>query len=129
MRMPDCDKEKIIEKGKFFEERGYVVETDDFSVKFIKDNIKFMAYYERYEESSSFDIKFIEGNKHFSIGWIWFVRNGEKHIKEKGIDKILMLMEYTRENFDKITDIEYCYENRRMLEAYFERKRRENEQD
>lgn len=30
MRMPDCNKEKIIEKGKFLEERGYVVETDDF---------------------------------------------------------------------------------------------------
>lgn len=123
MKMSDNDRLKILEAGKFLEEKGFEVKTDEYSVRYYNGDVIISAFYERYEKYGDMDIKFIDGNYHFIIGWIWVVRNGNRYIKEEGLDKLLMLMKFTKDNFDKITNLEWCQESRVLINEFFEHKK------
>ena len=124
MKMSDSDRKKILEAGKFLEELGYEVEIGEYSVIYNNGIIRFDADFERYENVCDLDIKFVEQNKHFIIGWIWVVRNGNQYITTgECADKIIMLMEYLKNNYEKVTDIEWCEESREMINTFFERKK------
>lgn len=69
MRMPGEDAQKILNRGKFLEERGFKATPDAYGVDYFDGNIRIMAYYECYENNSGLDIKF-PGNYHFQISWI-----------------------------------------------------------
>lgn len=125
MRMPEEDKLKILERGRFLEEKGYQTSTTDYGVKYFNGEIKIMAYYERYENHCGLDIKF-PGNYHFSVMWIAVVRDNAQTIHMELLDKILYHMDYLKEHFDEISTYEYCDESYLLLDEYFVRKREEN---
>ena len=97
MRMPGEDAQKILNRGKFLEERGFKATPDAYGVDYFDGNIRIMAYYERYEYNSGLDIKF-PGNYHFQISWIALVREGIETRGLSPLEKILRLMEYLEEN-------------------------------
>ncbi len=125
MRMTEAERKMILERGKFLEEKGYIAKPDDYGVDYFNGEIKIMAYYERYENSSGVDIKF-PGNYHFQLGWIALVREA---LDTKGmgvLEKILALMDFLERNFEKVIAYEYCDESYLMVDEYIEKKRREN---
>lgn len=126
MKMSHSDREKILEAGKFLEELGYEVYINKYSVRYSDGKIIFSVGYEKYDDMCDVDITFLKHKEHFIIGWIWVVRKGGQLINtEKSIDKILMLMEYVKNNYEKVTNIEWCQESRRMINEFFERRNNE----
>lgn len=123
--MPEEDKQKILNRGRFLEEKGYRVGINDFGVNYFDGNIKIMAYYERYEKNCGLDIKF-PGNYHFQISWIAHVRDNLSVSHMEPLERILVWMDYLEAKYDKIVDYSYCDESYLLADEYIERKRKEN---
>ena len=79
------------------------------------ENVRISAFFEPYDNGADVDIRFLEGNHHFIMGWIWVVHNGYEPINEKGVNKLIMILKYIEDNFDDITNLSWCQESRELI--------------
>ncbi|MBC1412419.1 hypothetical protein HB781_03005 [Listeria welshimeri] len=65
---------------------------------------------------SNINIKFLEENEMFNLGWIVFVRRNQIPLPQNKLDNILELLAYAEKNYAKVTNLQFCQDGREMVE-------------
>lgn len=125
----------IKQKANFLETKGFsVVEVSEFIINYAnQDNCFIVIYYGRYDDEPEISVRFENKGlipEQYSLGWFRNMKKfeaGEKAtVKRTGakVDKltaIFSLLEYLQDNFDDITDIDFCRRTRKKINENFER--------
>ncbi|MCM1113249.1 MAG: hypothetical protein NC399_08365 [Muribaculum sp.] len=122
MAITDLDRKEIEETAEFLERRGYIKAGDSYSVYYTWDNICISVVYPPNSEECDVNIKFMDVNQVFSVGWIAFVRKNIKEANEK-IKYIKALLKYIEEDFNQITSYQFCVDTNCLIDAYVEKHR------
>lgn len=119
MLMKESERQEIIVAAKFLEDKGYKRNINEYFITYSNNTIEFIIGYERYyDEQGDIHIKFKKENKVYSIEWIVVVREGLSAIQQGQESYLLFLLSYIRGNYDTLTQIDYCEESNKLIEAY-----------
>ncbi|EBF5152528.1 hypothetical protein FH008_15525, partial [Listeria monocytogenes] len=78
MKINNNSKEIILKKSEFLLHNNFkLIEITDATITFSNKKIAFVIGYERYDNVSNINIKFLEENEMFNLGWIAFVRRNQ----------------------------------------------------
>ncbi|TXG23800.1 hypothetical protein FVE09_14830, partial [Listeria monocytogenes] len=90
MKLDDNVKEIILKKSEFLLQNNFkLIEITDATITFSNKKIAFVIGYERYDNVSNINIKFLEENEMFNLGWIAFVRRNQIPLPQNKLDNIL----------------------------------------
>jgi len=117
MPMFDFEREEIKKSGKFLEDYGYSKNENQYSINYCLNNISISIVYPPNSEESEINIRFIDKNEVFSVGWIAFVRGNIKWCDKKLVN-IKKLLNYIKENYFKIIDYQFCTESDKLVDKY-----------
>lgn len=93
----------MIEVASFLEDQGYMMNFDETSINYTKNDIVISVTYPPNFDSSSVSIRFNDINKVFDIGWIALVRKGLKGKRDR-LENAKELLWYTEEFQKKVSD-------------------------
>lgn len=127
--------ENIKQEAEFLKKKGYSVEkigeyTMDYSCK---DCCKIGIYYGRYTDMPEVSVRFENKSlkpEQYSLGWFRNMKRfeaGEKDIFKKDgekVDKltaIFSLLKYLEDNFEDVTDIDFCRKTEKKINQNFEK--------
>ncbi|MBE6008654.1 MAG: hypothetical protein E7235_05595 [Lachnospiraceae bacterium] len=112
-----CEKEKEIAVfcGQFLIDLGYKAEVYDYSVDFKKDGKCISVAFERYNKWVDFFIVFDGDRKIYNVRNIAFVRDSIYSDPEEVMNTIILIMEYIKNNFEKITNYKYCKDSDKLM--------------
>lgn len=125
MSMSENEKQVIIENAKFLEDKGCVKNVEESSITYFLDGIEIIVGYEPYSVESDIFIRFKKENEVYDVGWIACVRSDIHFNHDQRLETVLTLLSYVRENYDRILDIDYCRESRRLVSEYIARLKKE----
>lgn len=125
MSMSENEKQVIIENAKFLEDKGYVKNVEESSITYFLDGIDIIIGYEPYSVESDIFIKFKKENEVYGVAWIARIRSDIHVNYNQRLETVLTLLSYLRENYDRILDIDYCRESRRLVSEYIARLKKE----
>lgn len=125
----------IKKKAKFLEAKGFfIVEVSEFIIKYQRKDSCFIGiYYGRYDDIPEVYVRFEEKRskpEQYSLGWFRNLKKfnaGEKDIFKKDgtkVDKlaaIFSLIEYLRDNFEDVTNIDFCRVTNQKINENFEK--------
>lgn len=95
MKLDDNAKEIILKKSEFLLHNNFkLIEITDATITFSNKKIAFVMGYERYDNVSNINIKFLEENEMFNLGWIAFVKRNQTPLPQNKLDNILELLDY-----------------------------------
>ena len=126
MPIPAKDKNEIRNAALFLEHYGYSASEDAYSIVYSHGLMTVDVTYPPYGGESSVGIRFGDTNSYFDIGWIAFVRTGRKGRSEK-LENAKELLDYVREQYPKITDLQFCEESMKLVAEYFKKYEQECE--
>lgn len=119
MKIENNSKEIILKKSEFLLHNGFkLIEITDATITFSNKKIAFIIGYERYDNVSNINVKFLEENEMFNLGWIAFVRRNQTPLPQSRLDNILELLDYAEKNYDKVTNLQFCQESREMVKDF-----------
>ncbi|EDN7503193.1 hypothetical protein GPZ17_13475 [Listeria monocytogenes] len=119
MKLDDNAKEIILKKSEFLLHNNFkLIEITDATITFSNKKIAFVIGYERYGNVSNINIKFLEENEMFNLGWIAFVRRNQIPFPQNKLDNILELLDYAEKNYAKVINLQFCQESRGMVEDF-----------
>ena len=118
MKMSRKDKEIIEKNAHFISAKGFKSTENDYGIDYFSDEIKISIYYEKYGTAGLIGIRFVKENVFFDIGWIALVRENIQLSSEKPLENILILLDFMKENFDCITNYNYCKESDQLIDDY-----------
>ncbi|EAE8345640.1 hypothetical protein BOQ23_01650 [Listeria monocytogenes] len=119
MKLDDNAKEIILKKSEFLLHNNFkLIEITDATITLSNKKIAFVIGYERYDNVSNINIKFLEENEMFNLGWIAFVRRNKTPLSQNKLDNILELLDYAEKNYDKVTNLQFCQESREMVKDF-----------
>ncbi|EAF1857333.1 hypothetical protein ACTZ8G_000593 [Listeria monocytogenes] len=119
MKINNNSKEIILKKSEFLLHNNLkLIEITDFTITFSNKKIAFVIGYERYDNVSNINIKFLEENEMFNLGWIAFARRNQTPLPQNKLDNILELLNYAEKNYSKVTNLQFCQESRGMIEDF-----------
>ncbi|MBC1546076.1 hypothetical protein HCJ27_03055 [Listeria sp. FSL L7-1435] len=119
MKIDNNSKEIILKKSEFLFHNGFkLIEITDATITFSNKKIAFIIGYERYDNVSNINVKFLEENEMFNLGWIAFVRRNQTPLPQSRLDNILELLDYAEKNYDKVTNLQFCQESREMVKDF-----------
>ncbi|EDO1167509.1 hypothetical protein ABW380_000018 [Listeria innocua] len=119
MKLDDNSKKIILKKSEFLLHNNFkLIEITDATITFSNKKIAFVIGYERYDIVSNINIKFLEENEMFNLGWIAFVRRNQIPLPQNKLDNILELLDYAEKNYSKVTNLQFCQESRGMVEDF-----------
>ncbi|MBC1986485.1 hypothetical protein HCJ71_04210 [Listeria sp. FSL L7-0478] len=111
MKLDNNSKEIILKKSEFLLHNNFkLIEITDSTITFSNKKIAFVIGYERHDNVSNINIKFLQENKMFNLGWIAFVRRNQMPLPQ---NNILELLDYA-----KVTNLQFCQESREMVEDF-----------
>lgn len=111
----------------FLEKLGFeLIEEDSYVIRYLLNNFRIGIFFDPRDDSSGVNIRFIEENKSYSIGWIAYVYEvgielNKKERKDK-LNHILELLDFLETNFNKVIDINFCEEMMLKVEEAFKGK-------
>lgn len=113
---------RIQQEAYFLEKKGYAKIEDDDSINYNRNNILISIIFPPnfVEEDEDVQIRFLDKNQVFSIGWIALVREGIKGTGEKNLTELL---QYIKEKYENIIDYHFCKESDKLIEQYVEQNR------
>lgn len=114
------EKNEIKKTAEFLERLGYIRTENQYSINYSLNAISISVVYPPISEESDVNIRFIEKNEVFSVGWIALVRGNVTGSNEK-IMNIKILLKYVEEQYRQITDYEYCVESNKLIDKYVEK--------
>jgi len=117
MAISEVDRNLINKAALFLKEQGYVMEFDENTIYYVKDDITLSIAYPPNSDTSSVDIRFNGVNRLFNIGWIALVRGGVKGYSEK-LEDVKELLKYVRENYKEITNYQFCIDSDELIDEY-----------
>ncbi|EAC3780096.1 hypothetical protein JH55_04590 [Listeria monocytogenes] len=119
MKIENNSKEIILKKSGFLLHNGFkLIGITDATITFSNKKIAFIIGYERYDNVSNINVKFLEENEMFNLGWIAFVRRNQTPLPQSKLDNILELLDYAEKNYDKVTNLQFCQESREMVKDF-----------
>ncbi|EAG7022397.1 hypothetical protein BJN12_11240 [Listeria monocytogenes] len=119
MKIDNNSKEIILKKSEFLFHNGFkLIEITDAVITFSNKKLAFVIGYERYDNVSNVNIKFLEESEMFNLGWIAFVRRNQTPLPQNKLDNILELLDYAEKNYAKVTNLQFCQESREMVENF-----------
>ncbi|EAC5083174.1 TPA: hypothetical protein ACSY94_03255 [Listeria monocytogenes] len=119
MKLDDNAKEIILKKSEFLLHNNLkLIEITDATITFFNKKIAFVIGYERYDNVNNINIKFLEENEMFNLGWIAFVRRNQTPLPQNKLDNILELLDYAEKNYSKVINLQFCQESRGMVEDF-----------
>ncbi|MBC1570573.1 hypothetical protein HCJ25_02760 [Listeria sp. FSL L7-1426] len=111
MKLDNNSKEIILKKSEFLLHNNFkLIEITDSTITFSNKKIAFVIGYERHDNVSNINIKFLQENEMFNLGWIAFVRRNQTLLPQ---NNILELLDYV-----KVTNLQFCQESREMVEDF-----------
>lgn len=128
--------ETIKQKGLFLEKKGFeIAKINEYSIKYShKDICSIEIYYGRYSDAAEVYVRFenngVSRPEQYSIGWLRNIKKfeaGEKDIFKKTgekIDKIadiFSLLGYLEDNYDDITNIQFCRKMQNKINENFKK--------
>lgn len=122
MSMGKEARSRIQQKASFLEVMGYIKTEDDYSMNYTLDNLFISITFPPNSEESDVSIRFLDTNQVFSIGWIALVRNNIQGDDDK-IENAIELVEYIKENYNSITDYQFCLQSNILIDDYVEQHR------
>lgn len=122
MSMGKEARSRIQQKASFLEVMGYIKTEDDYSINYTLDNLFISITFPPNSEESDVSIHFLDTNQVFSIGWIALVRNNIQGDDDK-IENAIELVEYIKENYNSITDYQFCLQSNILIDDYVEQHR------
>lgn len=113
------DKELIEKNANFLLNKGYKICCEqENSIAYENSEHKFIIGYERMNNISGIDLCFRNSKEVFSIGWIAVVRSNIQSDPTQKLENILKLLEYIKDNYEKIIDLSYCLESMSLVEKF-----------
>lgn len=122
MTITDMERKEIEKSARFLEKLGYVKTEDSYSINYRLNNICISVVYPPNSEESDVNIRFVEENQVFSIGWIALVRENISGSNDKFIN-VKVLLEYVEDQYFHIKEYQYCMESNRLIDKYVEEHR------
>ena len=119
MEILKYEKEIARDCGTFLEEKGYKVKEDTYGLEYEKEGICIFVFFDLRDRCSLLEISFPNNRRRFDIGRIASVRSGLKQDSGEMVNNVIVLMDYLKRNYDKITDYNYCKESRRLIHEEF----------
>ncbi|EAW7133736.1 hypothetical protein FG269_04515 [Listeria monocytogenes] len=119
MKINNNSKEIILKKSEFLLHNNFkLIEITDANITFSNKKNAFVIGYERYDNVSNINIKFLEENEMINLGWIAFVRRNQTPLPQNKLDNILELLDYAEKNYAKVINLQFCQESRGMVEDF-----------
>ena len=112
------EKTRILNKGSFLIKKGYQPVADSNVITYTNGDIEFNIIYEPNSPVSEMDVKFLNLNELFNVGWIAFVRDGVKVNSYDRLNCIFDLLAYVEKHYSEITDYNYCKESDKLVDEY-----------
>ncbi len=119
MAITDMERKEIKKSAKFLEKLGYTMTEDAYSINYSLNNICFSIVYPPNSEESDINIRFIDKNQVFSIGWIALVRENINGNNDKFMN-VKELLKYVKNHHLQIKDYQYCVESYKLVDKYVE---------
>lgn len=119
MAITDMERKEIEKSAKFLEKLGYTMTEDTYSINYSLNNICFSIVYPPNSEESDINIRFIDKNQVFSIGWIALVRENINGNNYK-VMNVKELLKYVKNHYLQIKDYQYCAESYKLVDKYVE---------
>ena len=119
--MTVSDKEQILAFSEFLSKLGYKQVIGSFSIDYISEAINIILSFDPCNEMSDIYIKFKKENELYSIGWISSVRDNVSPNTGNKVEDILILLNYLRKSYNKLTNIQYCRESEKLIENFIAR--------
>jgi hypothetical protein len=121
MTISQNERDVLIENAIFFTNKDYAIETDDYSVSFNNGVNIIQVGFAPNSDISEVSIKFIKENIYFNIAWIAVVRDNLIVNCNEKLNGAIQLLKYLEENYEKITNYEYCIESRKLVSEYIKK--------
>lgn len=121
MSLSKGELKKILERGKFLTDKGYIVFYDEYCVTYTHDDKSFRIAFEPYEDFSSASIFFRNTNEEFDVGWIAFVRENINANPHEKLDNVIILLDYIKNYYNDITNYEFCKESEILIKEFIEK--------
>lgn len=128
--------EAIKQKALFLEKKEFeIAKISEYTIKYShKDICSIEIYYGRYSDAAEVYIRFennsVQRPEQYSIGWLSNMKKFEAGVKDifrkpsEKVDKvadIFSLLEYLENNFDSVTNINYCRKMQNKINENFEK--------
>lgn len=126
MAITDLERKKIEKSAEFLERLGYDRTEDIYSINYRLNNICISIVYPPNSDESDVNIRFIEKNQVFSVGWIALVRGNIKGSDDKFMN-VKELLKYVENQYSQIKDYQYCVESNNLVDKYVEEHREKYE--
>lgn len=114
-----------MENAKFLENMEYEKRVKNHTISYFNSKIEITIIYEPNSDVSDVNIKFLDANKIYSIGWIACVRSRLNVSPHDRLNNVLKLLGYLKDNYNKIVNISYCKESDKLISEFINQKRRE----
>jgi len=114
----------VLNNAVFLLKKGYTVAINDNMIVYSNPENQIIITFEPYSDVSDMNIKFIEKNEVFSIGWIAFVQKSLKSNPHERLENVLKLLRYVEENYDDITKYNYCVESNKLIDEFINNNRK-----
>ncbi len=124
--MNDEQKKEILFKLKFLKGLNYIEEEYEYGIKYISSKVILDFYRERYSDAFDASILFVEKNKCFSIGWIYYVRTNNVCKNNDCFSELLDIVGFFIKEYNNLLDINYCEDSNNMIEDYMDNIRKKN---
>lgn len=125
MPITKAEREKINRAALFLAKRGYSKTENPYSIKYKLDNVSIDIVYPPNSAESEVNIRFINKNKVFSVGWIALVRENVTGSTDK-LSNVKELLRYIEIKFFQITDYKFCQESNSLIDQYADKHQFEN---
>lgn len=122
MAITELERREIEKSAKFLERLGYVRTEDPYSINYSLNNICISIVYPPNSEESDVNIRFMEKNQVFSVGWIALVRDNISGNNDKFMN-VKELLKYVENQYSQIKDYQYCVESNNLVDKYVEEHR------
>lgn len=128
MTMSENEKQKIVQYAEFLEYKGYTSSIKNSMITYSNDKIDIIITYEPNSDVSDINIKFVNENEIYSVGWIACVRNGLKISPHQRLENVIRLLSYLKDNYSTIIDIAYCKESNKLVDQFIANERKKKKQ-
>ena len=119
MAITESERKEIKKEAEFLESLGYTRTEDQYSINYRLNDICISIVYPPNSDESDVNIRFIEKNQVFSVGWIALVRADIRGNNDKFIN-VKELLKYVENQYLQIKDYQYCVESNNLVDRYVE---------
>lgn len=94
--------------ARFLERKGYRCAEDEHGLSYERGGIRVSAYFPPMDAKSQLDIEFIKERALLPMRWVVFMATGRVISTGSGIDDVIEMLKYVKDNYSSVTDYSYC---------------------